>query len=99
MRTTCPHCHGRGTVVVDACPECSGQGRIRKEVEVTVHIPPGIESGTRLRVRGEGESSPAGPPRRYYRLTPAGRSRLREMESHWQDIRDAVQHLLDGDEP
>jgi len=62
MRTTCPHCHGRGTVVVDACPECSGQGRIRKEVEVVVHIPPGIESGTRLRVRGEGESSASGPP-------------------------------------
>jgi len=43
--------------------------------------------------------SPAGPPRRYYRLTPAGRSRLREMEAHWRDIRDAVQALLDGDEP
>ena len=61
MRTTCPRCQGRGTVIVDPCPKCSGRGRIQKEVEVTVHVPAGIESGTRLRVRGEGEALPNGP--------------------------------------
>ncbi len=61
MRTTCPRCQGRGTVVVDPCSRCGGQGRIRKEVEVTVHVPAGIESGTRLRVRGEGEALPGSP--------------------------------------
>jgi PadR family transcriptional regulator, regulatory protein PadR len=40
--------------------------------------------------------SPAGPPRRYYRLTEAGRSRLAEMCSHWIGVRDAVDHLLNG---
>lgn len=61
MRSACPRCHGRGTVIVDPCPKCQGHGRIQKEVEVTVHVPAGIESGTRLRVRGEGESLPDGP--------------------------------------
>jgi molecular chaperone DnaJ len=61
MRTTCPRCQGRGTVVVDPCAHCGGHGRIQKEVEVTVRVPAGIESGTRLRVRGEGESLPDGP--------------------------------------
>ena len=40
--------------------------------------------------------SPAGPPRRYYRLTALGRSRLREMTGHWQDIQLAVDQLLGG---
>ena len=40
--------------------------------------------------------SPAGPPRRYYRLTEAGRARLAEMSSHWIGVRDAVDHLLNG---
>jgi molecular chaperone DnaJ len=61
MRTACPRCGGRGTVVVDPCPKCGGRGRIHKEVEVTVRVPAGIESGTRLRVRGEGEAHPDGP--------------------------------------
>jgi len=62
MRTTCPRCGGRGTVVVSPCARCEGTGRVEKEVEVTVKIPAGIESGTRLRIRGEGEPSPHGPP-------------------------------------
>lgn len=41
--------------------------------------------------------SPAGPPRRYYRLTSAGHARLKEMTSHWIGVRDAVDHLLNGD--
>lgn len=43
--------------------------------------------------------SPAGPPRRYYRLTPLGRSRLREMIRHWQELRDGLDRLLDGETP
>lgn len=41
--------------------------------------------------------SPAGPPRRYYRLTSAGHARLNEMTSHWIGVRDAVDQLLNGD--
>ncbi len=61
MRTTCPRCGGRGTVIANPCARCDGTGRVDREVEVTVQIPAGIESGTRLRVRGEGEPSPDGP--------------------------------------
>lgn len=41
--------------------------------------------------------SPSGPPRRYYRLTAAGHARLKEMTSHWIGVRDAIDHLLNGD--
>ncbi len=41
--------------------------------------------------------SPAGPPRRYYRLTSVGHARLKEMTSHWIGVRDAVDQLLNGD--
>ncbi len=60
MRVSCPRCHGEGKTIVDPCPVCEGVGRERKEVEVTVHIPAGVESGTRLRVRGQGEPAPGG---------------------------------------
>ncbi len=61
MRRTCPRCNGRGTVVTDPCTQCGGAGRVEREAEVVVRIPPGVETGTRLRVPGEGEPSPDGP--------------------------------------
>jgi molecular chaperone DnaJ len=61
MRVTCPRCRGQGTVIADPCKACEGSGHLRREVEVPVRIPPGIESGMRLRVRGEGEPAPNGP--------------------------------------
>jgi PadR family transcriptional regulator PadR len=47
-------------------------------------------------VRVRTAPSPAGPPRRYYRLSEAGRRRLEEMTAHWQDIQDSVQQLIRG---
>jgi PadR family transcriptional regulator PadR len=41
-------------------------------------------------------ASPAGPPRRYYRLSEAGRRRLEEMIRHWQAIQNSVNHILQG---
>ena len=41
-------------------------------------------------------ASPAGPPRRYYRLSEAGRRRLQEMIGHWQAIQNSVNHILQG---
>jgi molecular chaperone DnaJ len=62
LRRTCPHCGGKGTVIVDPCEKCGGTGRIERDVEVVVRVPAGIGSGVRLRVTGAGEPSPNGRP-------------------------------------
>lgn len=52
---TCPYCGGRGQVVPDPCPQCRGRGVVDEEARLTVRVPAGVDSGTRLRVEGEGE--------------------------------------------
>ncbi len=59
---TCPACQGAGQVVRERCPECRGQGRIERERTIELRIPPGVDSGTRLRVPGEGEPGVNGGP-------------------------------------
>jgi molecular chaperone DnaJ len=59
---TCPACQGAGQMVRERCPECRGQGRIERERTIELRIPPGVDSGTRLRVAGEGEPGPNGGP-------------------------------------
>lgn len=59
---TCPHCHGEGHIVKDPCPECRGEGKVKRERELSVRIPPGVETGTRLRLSGEGEAGSLGGP-------------------------------------
>lgn len=54
--TTCPTCEGEGTLIADPCPDCSGSGSAPERVRVNVEIPPGVSSGTRLRLTGRGES-------------------------------------------
>ena len=60
--TTCPQCRGEGRVVTNPCPACRGRGRMREEKELSVQVPPGIEHGQRLRMRGEGEGGHTGGP-------------------------------------
>jgi molecular chaperone DnaJ len=62
LRTTCPRCRGRGTVVKDPCPGCRGDGRVDGRHEIRIRIPAGIEDGTRLRVAGEGDAGEEGGP-------------------------------------
>lgn len=62
LERTCPHCGGEGRVIADPCADCGGQGRVRKERTLMVDIPAGIESGTRIRLAGEGEAGPRGGP-------------------------------------
>ncbi|MBI1391507.1 MAG: molecular chaperone DnaJ [Alphaproteobacteria bacterium] len=62
MERTCPDCGGEGRVIKDPCTECGGAGRVRKERTLAVDIPAGIESGTRIRLAGEGEAGPRGGP-------------------------------------
>ncbi|MDR1308297.1 MAG: molecular chaperone DnaJ [Deltaproteobacteria bacterium] len=54
MAVTCPKCRGTGEFPSDPCPECNGQGRINRQRELTVHVPAGVGTGARLRIRGEG---------------------------------------------
>jgi len=54
--TTCPTCHGEGTLIADPCPECAGSGAKTDTVEVNVEVPAGVTTGTRLRLSGRGES-------------------------------------------
>jgi molecular chaperone DnaJ len=58
--TICPDCKGSGRRVVDPCRECAGTGLIRTIKNIEVKIPRGIDTGARLRLRGEGNASPSG---------------------------------------
>ncbi|HSA53004.1 MAG TPA: molecular chaperone DnaJ [Yinghuangia sp.] len=58
----CPQCQGFGTVVPSPCPECAGDGRVRARRTLTVKIPAGVDSGTRIQLAGEGEVGPGGGP-------------------------------------
>ncbi len=62
LERTCPACNGEGRVISDPCTDCGGQGRVRKERTLAIEVPPGIESGTRIRLAGEGEAGPRGGP-------------------------------------
>ncbi|OGQ22593.1 MAG: molecular chaperone DnaJ [Deltaproteobacteria bacterium RIFCSPLOWO2_02_FULL_44_10] len=62
LQTTCPHCRGAGSRIEKPCDECRGAGRVRKKKKLNVKIPPGIEDGMRLVLRGEGEAGVSGGP-------------------------------------
>ena len=60
MAETCPRCGGSGQVPQVPCDECHGEGRVKVTRTITVTIPPGVDNGSRLRVKGEGEGGSAG---------------------------------------
>ncbi|MDO4586853.1 MAG: molecular chaperone DnaJ [Planctomycetia bacterium] len=62
IQTTCPKCQGAGKIIATPCPDCHGAGLVGKEVVREIRIPAGVDSGTRLRLQGEGERSPNGGP-------------------------------------
>lgn len=62
MASTCPTCQGRGTVIKNPCRKCRGAGRTQQSRRIRISIPPGVDSGTRLRVTGEGEGGHLGGP-------------------------------------
>lgn len=59
---TCPNCSGKGSIIRNPCKECKGHGRVEKEKTLEIKIPAGVETGSRLRVTGEGEGGVAGGP-------------------------------------
>ena len=62
VERTCPTCGGAGQTVKNACKTCDGAGRIEKERQLSVNIPAGVETGTRIRLAGEGEAGLRGGP-------------------------------------
>lgn len=67
---TCGSCHGSGKIITDPCTECKGSGSIRKVRTLSVKVPPGVDSGSRLRMSGEGEPGIyGGPPGDLYIIT------------------------------
>jgi molecular chaperone DnaJ len=58
----CVACHGFGTIITEPCLECSGEGRVRTRRTLTIKVPAGVETGTRIQLGGHGEAGPAGGP-------------------------------------
>ena len=59
---TCGHCQGQGTIISDPCRTCSGAGLMRKKQMLNVRIPAGVDDGSRLKLRSEGEGGQNGGP-------------------------------------
>ncbi|WP_147109712.1 molecular chaperone DnaJ [Tateyamaria sp. syn59] len=62
VERTCPTCSGLGQIIKDPCRACGGAGRVEKDRALSVNIPAGVETGTRIRLAGEGEAGMRGGP-------------------------------------
>ena len=62
VERTCPTCSGLGQIIKNPCRTCSGAGRVQRERALSVNIPAGVETGTRIRLGGEGEAGMRGGP-------------------------------------
>ncbi|PWR02866.1 molecular chaperone DnaJ [Meridianimarinicoccus roseus] len=62
VERTCPTCSGLGQIIKNPCTTCRGAGRVEKERTLSVNIPAGVETGTRIRLAGEGEAGMRGGP-------------------------------------
>ncbi|HXG92158.1 MAG TPA: molecular chaperone DnaJ [Blastocatellia bacterium] len=60
---TCSVCRGAGKVIKKACRECHGEGRVEREKTLEIKVPAGVDTGSRLRISGEGEAGELGAPR------------------------------------
>ena len=62
VQQTCPSCRGKGKEIGDPCPSCNGQGRVEETKTLSVKVPPGVDTGDRIRLTGEGEGGTDGGP-------------------------------------
>ena len=60
VQRPCPMCLGRGTVPTERCPTCGGAGEVRSRKTVMITVPPGVDSGTKVRLKGQGGRGPNG---------------------------------------
>jgi len=98
IATTCPYCRGEGSTVDKPCPDCHGSGRREKLRRLQVSIPPGVDSGTRIRLSGEGEiGEHGGPPGDLYvvlHVEPDKRFERDGLDLHTEVTIDFVQAVL-----
>jgi molecular chaperone DnaJ len=90
MQTTCPHCRGRGTVVVDKCADCRGSGRVSVKRKLSVKMPAGIHDGQAVRVTSEGEPPPP-------EMSPSGQGLRGDLHVVVR-VREHSQFERDGDD-
>ena len=62
VRTTCPYCRGKGQSITDPCTECNGTSNVMVSKKVAIKIPAGVDSGSKLRLTGEGAAGSHGGP-------------------------------------
>lgn len=62
VQQTCPHCRGAGKVIRSPCKACHGMGQVEEEKTLSVKVPPGVDTGDRIRLAGEGEPGVSGGP-------------------------------------
>ena len=62
VQQTCPRCQGSGKMISDPCSSCHGQGRVEEQKTLSVKVPPGVDTGDRIRLTGEGEAGAQGGP-------------------------------------
>lgn len=62
VSTPCPRCGGSGQVITEPCQDCGGEGLVHKGKKVNIHIPAGVDNGSRMRLSGEGEGGRRGGP-------------------------------------
>jgi molecular chaperone DnaJ len=62
-RRACPKCHGQGQIITKHCKKCHGGGVVEKTRKLNIKLPPGIDNGSQLKIRGEGEVSARGGSR------------------------------------
>ncbi|MBO9465968.1 molecular chaperone DnaJ [Tropicibacter sp. R15_0] len=82
VERTCPTCSGLGQIIKNPCKGCGGTGRVQKERALSVNIPAGVETGTRIRLSGEGEAGMrGGPPGDLYIFIEVEEHKIFERES------------------
>ena len=81
IERTCPTCSGLGQIIKNPCNTCGGQGRVERDRALNVNIPAGVETGTRIRLSGEGEAGMrGGPPGDLYIFVEIARHELFERD-------------------
>ena len=83
VERTCPTCSGLGQIIKNPCKSCHGHGRVEKDRSLSVNIPAGVETGTRIRLAGEGEAGlRGGPPGALYIFVEVSQHALFERDGN-----------------